>query len=423
MTPDEKRAYAFGFPVHVGVDTGKTFHVGVARGPDGMRTKPFKVPVSRSGFSAAQTHLRQLFPAIPTDRILVGLEFAGHHGFTYAHFLAQAGHHVVNVLPAHTKRTKEIEDNSPLKSDAKDAALICKLVGDGTFVRFPFLKTPYLELRLLTVQRNRLTVEATRYKNRLQGLLDLAWPEFLDHFSNLRKATPVAILERWNLPADVLGSSLPNVYQHIYRASRGHISREKVKILLDSARSTIGLPQAVEERRSEIANILSRWRLLRKQIKDVDDRIASWVDQCPEAKALMSVPEVSAVCAATIVSELGSPQDFQHPRQVLKLAGMNLVAHSSGQMEERKTRKWQSKRGRPALRRQLYLLAGRWCQTRGLYREDYLALRSRNGNLGTNAVAAMARKLVPLLLKVMQTGEPFHLARWQASRRNSTQKR
>jgi transposase len=119
------------------------------------------------------------------------------------------------------------------------------------------------------------------------------------------------------------------------------------------------------------------------------------------------------VCAATLVAELGTPQDYAHYRQVLKLAGMNLASRSSGQTEGRK---WQSKRGRPMLRRQLFLLAGRWCLKRGLYHEDYVALKARNGGAGTKAVCTLARKLVPLLLKVMQSGEPFDRARWLGNR-------
>jgi len=95
------------------------------------------------------------------------------------------------------------------------------------------------------------------------------------------------------------------------------------------------------------------------------------VEQCPEARVLTTIPEVSAICAATLVAELGTPADYQHPRQVLKLAGMNLVEKSSASLHGRRR---QSKRGRPMLRRQLFLLAGRWCQTRGLYRQEYLAL-------------------------------------------------
>jgi hypothetical protein len=70
---------------------------------------------------------------------------------------------------------------------------------------------------------------------------------------------------------------------------------------------------------------------------------------------------------------------------------------------------------RPALRRQLFLLAGRWCQQDGLYRADYEALLAR-GSTRTKAVCSIARKLVPLLLAVMRSGEAFDVDRWLAHR-------
>jgi len=416
MSPDAKRAYARSFPVHVGVDTGKHFHVLVAQDAAGRRTAAHKVLVARPSFEQADAQLQTWFPGIRREQMLVGLEFAGHHGFTFARYLADRGYPVVNVLPAHTKRAKEIEDNSPLKSDPKDAAVVCSLLGHGVFVRFPFLTRPYVELRLLTTHRHRLTVEATRYKNRLQSLLDLVWPEFLEQFSTIEKATPLALLERWPLPRDILASAPRTVRSFIHDTSRGHIGADRVRDLLASAKTTIGLPDAPEERRLEIQYLLARWRLVREQTDELERRIGMLVEICPEAKTLLTVPEVSAVCAATLVAELGTPADFDHPRQVLKLAGMNLVSASSGQRDQTRVPKWQSKRGRPALRRQLFLLAGRWCHERGLYRADYEALRAR-GSTKTKAVCTLARKLVPMLLAVMRTGELFDVTRWTANRR------
>jgi hypothetical protein len=46
-----------------------------------------------------------------------------------------------------------------------------------------------------------------------------------------------------------------------------------------------------------------------------------------------------------------------------------------------------------------------------------LASMVRGGKSKTNAVCAIARKLVPMLLKVMQTAEPFDAAVWLADRR------
>jgi hypothetical protein len=65
MTEEEKERYAAGFAVHVGVDTGKTFHKLVARRPSDVRSKPFKVTVDRAGFDAAHAHLRELFRTSP----------------------------------------------------------------------------------------------------------------------------------------------------------------------------------------------------------------------------------------------------------------------------------------------------------------------------------------------------------------------
>lgn len=416
MTPDEKLCYARQFPVHVGVDTAKTFHVLVAIGPDGTRAKPHRVVVSRDGFEATDRYLRTLYPGLAPGQMLVGLEFAGHHGFTFARFLAQRGYQVVNVLPSATKATKSIEDNSRNKSDAKDAAQVAKLLSLGIFVRFPFLESPYVELRLLTTQRHRLTVEATRLKNRLQGILDLAWPEFLRHFSGLHRATPVALLERWPLPQDFLAAAPRTVRAVVKQVSRGHISRARLAALYNSARQTIALTDGAAARRLELQNLLARWRLVREQLADLEQRIGALVDTCPAAKLLTTVPEVGAVCAATIVAELGVPEDYQHYRQVLKLAGMNLDGRESASMRGRKR---QSKRGRPMLRRQLYLLAGRWCLARGLYADDYQALLAR-GYSGTKAVATLARKLVPLVFAVLQRGEAFDEARWRANRRERT---
>ncbi|HEY0778977.1 MAG TPA: hypothetical protein VGD56_13485 [Gemmatirosa sp.] len=80
LTPDQKHAYARAFPVHVGVDTGKRFHVFVARGPDGTRRRGVRIDVGRAGFDAADAHLTAAFPGVPREQMLIGLEFASHHG-------------------------------------------------------------------------------------------------------------------------------------------------------------------------------------------------------------------------------------------------------------------------------------------------------------------------------------------------------
>ncbi len=86
----------------------------------------------------------------------------------------------------------------------------------------------------------------------------------------------------------------------------------------------------VDERASEIRRIMSRWARLQEQMAPVDERLAVLVEEIPAAKALTTVPGVSVVCAASIVAEMGDPESYVSPRQVLKLAGMNLAGKQSG---------------------------------------------------------------------------------------------
>jgi hypothetical protein len=48
-----------------------------------------------------------------------------------------------------------------------------------------------------------------------------------------------------------------------------------------------------------------------------------------------------------------------------------------------------------------------------------VALVARNGGSKVSAVCAIARKLVPMLLHIMQTAEPFDGTRWHVRQNQS----
>ena len=97
-------------------------HTLVVRPQHQPDSKPFSFPTTRAGFDDAVAFIRRQVPGTPAETILVGIEFAGNYGFTFGHYLAQLGFPIVSVLPAHTKRWKDVAHNQPLKTDAKDAS-------------------------------------------------------------------------------------------------------------------------------------------------------------------------------------------------------------------------------------------------------------------------------------------------------------
>jgi hypothetical protein len=267
MNTDQKRTYAQTFPVHVGVDTGKLFHKLVARGPDGQRTKAYKVLVCRAGFEAANAHLRGLFPGVAPQQMLVGIEFAGNYGFTFAHYLAQLGFPIVSVLPAHTKRWKDVAHNQPLKTDAKDAATITDLLAQGHFVGFPFLTPAYADLRYLVTARERLSLLRRGAITQLRTLLQVVFPEFEALFPLVTKKTPFTLLRTFPTPQDLLDTTKTKVLRILKTASRGHLGLETYEQLVVAARATLGLPGAQAQSRQEILLTLERIALFERRIK------------------------------------------------------------------------------------------------------------------------------------------------------------
>lgn len=409
---ERQRTYAARYPVHIGVDAAKRFHAVVARGPAGVVLERSRVYVHREGFAGIVRELQETFPGIGPAEMLVGIEFAGHHGATFAHFLRRHGFEVHSVLAMSTKKSREAALNSRLKSDLRDARQICTLVRDGVFVRYPDLRHDIAVCKQLAMRRHRQGVERARLINRVRGTLDLLWPEFEGHFTDLDHVTPQALLQQWPNPAKLVAAKR-KARRVITEVSRGQHDAAWIDTFLASAAATVGVTDCLPEREGELQATLARWAFLSEQIAATDALLVQAVDQCPEATLLRSFPGVSALCAAAIIGELGDPADFRHPNQVLKLAGLNATNEQSG---EGVGVVRISKRGRPLLRRQLYLLAGRTVQRGGPYAAEGARLKD-GGRRGTERCVIIARKLVPVLFRILKTGQPFSQEIFDANRR------
>ena len=407
-----REAFAKAFDVHVGVDIGKEFHKWVATRVGGTRTRAFKVHVTRKDFAAMEAQLHDLYPEVSRDRILIGVEPAGNYGDTLEAFLKAKGYRVIRVLPSVTKRFKEAEDNSPRKDDAKDAAQVCKLIGQGYFVESITHDEYHVTLRILASEYHRLTKEHTALKNAVTSALDTGFTELLPSFSDFDKKTVQVILARWPLAQDFADAPLEDVLPVIKAASRNQIKPAEVQALHEAARTSVALRSAPEARRAQIARYLARRAVVTAQRDAVEARLGELVAQHPGATALLTIPEVNVACAGILLAEIGDPQSFRVGEQVIKLAGMNLAGRTSGVSVRGRVR--QTKRGRPMLRRQFYLLAGRWSQKRGLYRALYDKMLAK-GKPKTMAVCAIARKLAPLILAILKSGEAFDADRWYRS--------
>ncbi|MEC0227675.1 IS110 family transposase [Paenibacillus alba] len=114
----------------------------------------------------------------------MGKEPTGHYGYGYnlANWLADKGKDVVMVNPATTKRNKENRDNSPSKSDPKEALVIADMVSRGFYYDFARNAVVFQRLQTIMSDREFCVTNSVRLQNRIIRWLDMRFPEYYSVF-------------------------------------------------------------------------------------------------------------------------------------------------------------------------------------------------------------------------------------------------
>jgi transposase len=399
-----RRARAAQAAAVVGVDAGKFSHTLVIRPRGAADSAPVSLPTTRAGFEQAVTAIARASAGAAPAEVLVGIEFAGNYGVTFARFLAARGYDVVSVLPAHTKRWKEVMHHGPLKTDAKDALGITDLTAQGHYCGFPFLAPPYAELRSLVSTRTRLTLLRRAALTRLRTTLQVLFPEYEQIFPCLTKRTPLVLLRAFPAPADLLRASPRRVLAVLAQASRGHVGIATCAALRQAAATTLGAPGAAPALRDDVVFLLEQLALYERQLAHVEAQMRRTLAPLAETPYLLSIPKVAPVTAAVFLGSIGDPQSNHSAREVLTIAGLSLVERSSGIL---KGQRRISKRGRPEFRAAAYMLAVRSIRRDGLFRAEYERLLARNGGQKMRAVVAVSRSALRLLFSIARDRRLF----------------
>lgn len=144
----------------VGIDIASEIHYARAFDWRGIELgKVFRFENSREGFDSFLSWMEGIKRDNDKDKILVGAEPTGHYWLGVASYLKEENIKLVLVNPFHVKRSKELDDNHPSKTDQKDPKTIAKLVIDGRYSEPYIPEGVYAELRTLISNRIRLVKE------------------------------------------------------------------------------------------------------------------------------------------------------------------------------------------------------------------------------------------------------------------------
>ena len=388
----------------VGVDIGKLKHFACLRGPGGMVVKGLWFANDRVGFERLWKEIDSWVQKLGLARVVVGLEPTGQpFGYWWEENIGP----VVLVNPLHTKRAKELEDNSPLKSDPKDAAVISGLVAEGKYLECHLPRGVFATLRDLVTQRKSCRTQESRLMNQLHQSVERIFPEIERAFSSLAVKSCQELLLRYADPEELAQMSAEDLSGMLRKWSRGRLHEARAATIIQLARESVGIREGKEAIKAGIQRLIRQLRAVEEETRRLEDAIVKCLKETPGAGLLLSVPDFGPLTVAAILAHTGDLSNYEHPDQVIKLAGLNLYEISSGQ---HKGRVRITKRGRSHFRKILYMAALRASRRRGSLCAYYRTLKNR-GLEPVGALVAVMRKLVRVSWALVRKSQSFDAAK------------
>jgi len=369
--------------------------------------KSFDVGHTREGFEQFHELLRAV-EEVADARPTVIFESTGHYHSPITHFLEEQDYVfiLVNPLVAHQAKKSSLRK---VKTDAIDAYRLCELYYKEHFEPHKRRGAQLLNLRSLTRQYESVTDLCIQTKLQFQAILDQVFPEFRGVFGDLYSKVSLHILLEFPTAESVLSvteaaladrvaelcpsrSSLwaENRAQKIREAAvRNPFQRALLQSHLFSLDMYIQMVLQYQEHLS----------VLQKQI----DALAMEIE---EYKIIQSIPGIGGKIAATIISEIGEIERFNHPTKLVAFAGVDPSVFSSGKFTATINRI--SKRGSSTLRHSLFVAALCSLRKSGSKRLKAFYDRKRaEGKAHKVAIIACANKLLHWIYALLKRKENF----------------
>jgi len=312
------------------VDIGKETNYGYMRCFDGTEVAPFRFANKFQGFTKFWKNIQYLKNQKGLTHVVIGIESTGCYGIPLLHFLKDKVVELVYVNPSHTKKMKEVQNNSPNKTDKKDPQVIADIIELGRWLRVVIPEGVAAELRELIHSRDDTMNECSAQYNKIYDHMFKIFPEFEQVMKDLTTKTAQHLLQHYPTPESIIALGITELSQLMHTISRGKIAANRAKQLYAAAQQSVGIKagqQTIVRKIKNILHIISRYQQF---INDYEQDISVALHQIPESSYLLSIKGIGTITTATIIGELADFKAFKSYAEVEKFAGLNLYEISSG---------------------------------------------------------------------------------------------
>lgn len=379
------------------LDIGKKFHYGYFRAPSGEDIQPFAFINTCHSFDKFWERLCQFKEKHMLEDIVVGFESTGPYAEPICQYLRNKSVQLVQINPMHTKRLKELNGNSPNKTDKKDPRVIADVISLGHSLTVIVPEGAAAHLRRLTQARERAMEHRTAMKNQLQHLVFVIFPELV-HTIKPSTKTGMYLIKRFSDPKKLMFAGIKKLNDIIRKVSRGRLGTDRTVTLYHAAKTSVGITEGKESILFEIAHLVSKIESESSYIEELEKQMDEYLQKIPYSQSILSIKGIGNVTAAGLIGEVGDFRRFETVSEVLKLAGLDLYEISSGTHQGRRRI---SKRGRALMRKLLFFAAINTTRKNGILHKPYQRHLAK-GMPRIKALIAIARKLIGIIFALIR---------------------
>ena len=394
----------------VGIDVAKERHsafFGTATGKTLFRRLVFGN--DREGFERLLLQAEAMRVQHGLKKVVFGLEPTANYHKPLGEYLITGGHRVVLVSAKSVKRNRELLDGRWDKHDTKDSANVADLISQGKCLYYEYPELRLRELRGLLSFKRRLKRQEHGLRVRIRNhLIAQYFPEF-DRYFGRSESESLAIV-RWCLdPSVITGLAYDEFIRLVAPGKRAIQQQERLRAIGERASASIGC-EVGEAMRFEAKVMVEGLKQVREALRATEAKITEICGGFPEYEYLLSIPGFGPDVSSKVLGAIGNPFRFTRGSQVLKMAGLDLVADRSGKRSDGVVPVI-SKNGKADLRYALYQAAViassknrhfiRWFtnKVRGRQREKGIKTRMR---------VKLSAKLLVIAWTLMKKKEAFN---------------
>lgn len=349
----------------------------------------------------------------------VVLESTGHYHAPVVQFLEAREYIVIIVNPLVSYRAKS-SSLRKTKTDAIDAYHLGELYYKEDLAPQKKRGVQLLNLRYLTRQHENMTGIMIQTKLQFQAVLDQIFPEYKGVFGDLYAEISIKTLQAYPTSESVKEAGVEKIAQFIDT----HCKSRSFNWALERSEKLIGAAERNPFQSTLYQSLLvslnmyiDLLQVYHQQLSTLEREIDELAAQLEEYELLQSIPGIGEKIAATIISEIGEIDRFNHPKKLVAFAGLDPSVFESGRFKG--TKNHITKRGSARLRHMLYTAVR--CSIRDSRKKKttpetiarnkrlraFYDLKREEGKPYKVAIIACANKLLHWIYAILKTKTPF----------------